>query len=306
MFDHAAAYEAATRCELLSIGGLMKASPVEEGGRRLLYIEASNESRDYQGEVVLTRALADSADYYLRYGNLDLDHVTVTGPRRGPPNYALYEIGRPVEVQASRGRTFVKAELYQGDGPMAVNATAVWDSVTRLRPAQRWYPSVGGSVLDRQAEIGPDGRKRVVVTKVRWTNIGLSKTPVNLTVPTVSTVPIGALTKAWGAEGLDLTKALEMAGAGSDAAALSGGAALQKQNLDPAVQSYWSFREKMAGAVRAKQVPLNARAIARHAEQAHGLDPDTATEWAERMLAALQATRSQRTPSTDKEKPRAR
>lgn len=292
MFDHAAAYEAASRCELLSIGGLMKAAPVEEGGRRLLYIEASNESRDYQGEVVLTRALRDSADYYLRYGNLDLDHVTVTGPRRGPPDYALYEIGRPVEVQATRGRTFVKAELFQGDAPVAANARAVWDSLTRLRPAQRWYPSVGGAVLDRQEEVGPDGRKRVVVTKVRWTNIGLSKTPVNLTVPTVSTVPIGALTKAWGAHGLDLTKALEMAG-GTDSAELSGGAALRRQSLDRTPQSYWSFRETVAGAVRRKQVALNARAIARHAREALGLDADAATEWTERFLEAL----ARRSPS---------
>lgn len=291
MFDAVAAAEA---CDFLSLGGdLMKATPQEEAGRRFLYIEASNESRDYQGEVVLTRALADSADYYLRYGNIDLDHVTVTGPRRGPPNYAEYEIGRPVQVEASRNRTFVKAELFQGDGPVARNANLVWDSITRLQPAQRWYPSVGGAVLGRDESIGPDGRKRVVVTKVRWTNIGLSKTPVNLNVPTVSSVPIGALAKAWDAAGLDLVKALEMsAGASSDVAQLSGGAALAKQSLDRRIQrttpgSYLAYREAMAGAIRRKAVSLEARAMARHAEREMGLDPDTATDWAERMLRDL-------------------
>lgn len=285
MFDAAAA---AAACEYLSIGDLMKATPAEEAGRRFLYIEASNESRDYQGEVVLTRALADSADYYMRFGNIDLDHVTVTGPRRGPPNYAEYEIGRPVQVEATRNRTFVKAELYAGDAPIARNANLVWDSITRLRPAQRWYPSVGGAVLGREETIGPDGNKVVRVTKVRWTNIGLSKTPVNLTVPTVSSVAFGALAKAWDASGLDLAKALEMsAGASSDVAQLTGGAALGKQSLDHRIQSYHAFREAVAGDIRRKRVALNARAIARHAEAAHGLDPDTATDWTERMLGDL-------------------
>jgi len=303
----AAHYQAAADCALLSIAGMMKASPVEEAGRRYLYIEASNETRDLQGEVVLTKALADSADYYLRYGNVDLDHITVTGPRRGPPNYALYEIGRPVEVRAGRGKTFVKAELYQGDAPVAANANAVWDSLTRIRPPQRWYPSVGGAVLDKQTEIGPNGDRRVVVTKVRWTNIGLSKTPVNANVPTVSTVPIGALAKAWSAHGLDLTKALAMANGGTDAASLTGGPALQRQSLDREVQSYFAFREQAAKAIREGRVAQNPRALMKHAEAAMRLDPDTASAWTERFFADLahqlrqRTARKTTTPTTSKE-----
>lgn len=279
--------DTAAATEFLSVGGLMKATPVEDAGRRFLYLEASNESRDYQGEVVLTRALAESADYYLRYGNLDLDHVTVTGPRKGPADYPLYEIGRPVQVEAKRDRTFVKAELFQGDAPVAKNAILVWDSITRQKPAQRWYPSVGGAVLDRSQEVGKDGRKRVVVTKVRWTNIGLSKTPVNLQVPTVSAMPIGVFAKAWSAGGLDLTKALEMtSGGGSDVAELTGGAALQRQS-GGGVSSYFDFREGIAGAVRRKKLSLSPRDIAAHAEKAMGLDPDTAADWTERFVKAV-------------------
>jgi hypothetical protein len=294
-------YEAAMATDLLSIGGFLKAAPVEEGGRRLLYIEASNEARDYQGEVILAKALEASADYYLKYGNLDLDHVTVTGPRKGPPDYALYEVGRPIAVEANRGRTFVKAELFQGDAPVAANANAVWDSLTRISPPQRWFPSVGGAVLDRKEVIGDQGDKRVVVTKVRWTNIGLSKTPVNLTVPTVSTMPLGAFAKAWDGAGLDLLKALQMSGGGTDAAALSGGPALQRQSLDRkvqrTVQSYHAFREHAAGSIRAGKAGMSARALARLAQD-EGADPDTASEWAERMLADLARGRS----TTTKEK----
>lgn len=277
-------YAAAMATDLLSIGGFLKAQPMEEGGRRYLYIEASNEARDFQGEVILAKALAASADYYLRYGNLDLDHVTVTGPRRGPADYALYEIGRPVAVEASGSRTFTKAELFTGDSPTAANANIVWESLTRISPPQRWYPSVGGAVLERKESIGDNGDKRVVVTKVRWTNIGLSKTPVNPNVPTVSTMPLGAFAKAWDGAGLDLLKALEMSGGGSDVAALSGGPALQKQSLDPAIQhTFFDFRERAAKAVRSGKSPLNHRALARLAED-EGADPDTATEWSERML----------------------
>ena len=282
MFDAAAA----EACEFLSIGGMLKARPAEEAGRRYLYIEASNEAVDYQGEVILTRALSESADYYLRYGNVDLDHVTVTGPKRGPADYALYEIGRPVQVKAERSRTMVKAELFTGSGPTATNANLVWDSLTRLNPPQRWYPSVGGAVLERSNEIDAQGNRRTVVTRVRWVNIGLSKTPVNLSVPTVSTVPYGVLAKSWGADGLDLTKALTMANAGGDAAGRSGGAALAKQSLDRTVSSYFDFRNRAAREIRKGGLAMNARAIASHGEQL-GLDPHEAAEWTERFLASL-------------------
>ncbi len=284
MFDAAAAADATS---FLSIAGLLKAMPVEDGGGRFLFIEASNENVDFQGEIVLAKALHGSAEEFRRRGNIDLEHRTVIGPTKGPADYPLWEIGLPVQVECRPGRTFVKAELYQGDTPVATNANIVWDSLTKLRPAQRWFPSVGGQVLERQRVIGPDGIQRTLVTKTLWTNIGLSKQPVNRTVPSVSTVPIGPLAKCWTAAGLDLAKALDMSGAGSDVAGLSGGAALQRQGLDRRVQSYFDYRERMAKAVRAGGVPLNARAMAHHGRSAFGLDDDTAAEWAGRMLAGL-------------------
>lgn len=284
---------AGAACEHLFFAGLLKANPAEEGGRRFLYIETSNEARDLQGEVVLQKALADSADYYLRFGNLDLEHRTVTGPVQGAaPDYALWEIGKPVRVESGRGRTFVKAELYQGNTPVAASANMVWDSVTKLRPPQRWYPSIGGAVLKggRSVERGADGRPHVVVSRVRWSNIGLSKTPVNPAVPTVSTVPLGALAKCWSAHrGLDLTKALEMSsGQSTDAAERTGGAALARQSLDRDLQSYFGWRNRIAGRVLDKSLALDPRAIARAGEEM-GLDPDTAAEWAERFHRAATA-----------------
>lgn len=278
--------------DFLSVSDLfLKARPSEEGGHRFIYLEASNESLDAQGEVVLAKALSDSADYYLRYGNIDLDHVTQTGPRRGIADYARYEIGRPVDVKVDGSATFVKGQIFQGDGPAAANANLFWDSITKLRPPQRWYPSVGGAVIDR------DASKRLIKS-VRWSNIGLSKTPVNQMVPTVSAVPFGALAKAWGSMGLDLDKAME-AGYGTDSATLADGAALRTQSLDPAVSSYWDFRDRLAGDLRKGRVHASSpAALARHATTAFGLNSADAAEWTERFLADLKAGRtSKRTPA---------
>lgn len=194
--------------QYISISNLLKATPSEESGKRFVYLEASNESRDQQGEVVLAKALANSSGYYMRFGNIDLEHLTQTGkpnPKKGYPgipNYQCFEIGLPVEVAARNNKTFVKAEIYAGSGVAAENANSFWSSITEINPSAKWYPSVAGSIMG----MSPD---RSTVTKVRWTNIGFSKTPVNADLATVSTIPFGALAKCWTNDGIDLVKAME-------------------------------------------------------------------------------------------------
>lgn len=221
--------------QYISIHGLFKARPAEEGGGRFLYMEASNESIDLEGERVLARSLADSRDYFLRYGNIDLDHRTLAPCRQDDPY--VWEIGRPVDVQVDGSRTFVKAVLYQGEGRMAEKANLVWESLTQLSPPARWYPSVGGKVLERTQEIDPETKAKVnLITRVRWCNIGLSRTPANPAVPPVATVPVEVFAKCCTSRGFCLEKALE-AGYGTDAASLSEGGALRTQSLDTRVQA---------------------------------------------------------------------
>lgn len=280
---------------LLSFPGFLKATPVEEGGDRFIYMEASNEARDIQGEVVLAKALEASADYYMRYGNVDLDHKTQIGDKLGLTDPYQYEIGRPVEVKVRKGCTFVKAAIYSGNTRVATYANAYWDSVTKLNPPKRWYPSVGGAVMDRGQAIDPITKTLCPTIKsVRWTNIGLSQTPVNVLVPQVGTVPIGALAKALG---FDLVKAME-AGYGSDSATLDGGGALRGQSLDRKVQSYWDFRDRAAGDVRKKRTSGRAVDLVDHAHREYGLSKAQAAEWAERfhtdLLAGLHAKGSPR------------
>lgn len=279
--------------EYLSISGLLKATPSEEGGERLLYIEASNESRDIQGERVLAKSLADSADTFLRYGNIDLDHRTLLPPRGSGDNPYEWEIGKPLEATFEDGRTFVKASLYQGLGVMAERAGMVWDSLTKMSPPKRWYPSIGGQVLERNPSIDPLTKSRVnLITRVRWSNIGLSQSPVNLAVPPVATMPIEVFAKCCTAAGLDLSKALE-AGYGTDSAVLSGGGSLRTQSLDPHVQStlpidYPRVRDLLASR-------LQPRALADYLIAELGISADLASDYARAFLRDLLTARTEGT-----------
>ena len=284
--------------DYLILADLLKATPAEEGGQRFVYLEASNEALDQQGEVVLARALKESADYYLRYGNVDLEHYTQLGAKAGIKDYHLYEIGRPVEVRVNEPRTFVKAQLFQGEGAVAEKANHVWESLTSVSPPQRWYPSVGGAVLEKGAEIDPETRaKKAVVRRVRWTNVGLSKTPVNQTVPTVAALPFGAFAKCFcpGTGCWDIGKAME-AGYGTDVAALTGGGALRRQSLDKKPQAtlpgYWDFRERLSGDLLARRIKNGTAAgLVAHAVAHYGVDEDTAAEWTERWMRDALRTR---------------
>lgn len=293
--------------DFISIGSFLKATPQTEGARRIVYFEASNEGLDQQEEAIAAKALADSADYFKRYGNIDIEHYTLLGQpnvqkgRPGIPGCELYEIGRPLEVRQRGTTTFVKAEIYQGDGDAAKCANYFWSTLTDLNPPQRWYPSVGGSVLEGGKQIVVDektGLRKALITKVRWNNIGVSKTPVNQHVGTCATVPIGAFAKSWTAAGLDFAKALE-AGYATDAAAMTGGQALGMQSLDAGVHSYFDWRERLAQAMRSGEVGKNpgARELIEFSAKKFGQQPDHAAEWVERFMRDLKQGLKKRSES---------
>lgn len=273
--------------EFVFINDLLKATPRVENGRRFLYIEASNEKVDQQGEVVLMSALKDSSDYFLKFGNLDIDHYTIIGPKLGIPDYLSYEIGRPVEARFERGRTFVKGEIFAGDGPLAKRANDFWSSLVDLKPAQRWYPSVGGKVTGKDVqEDQKSGMRRAMVTAVRWYNIGFSKTPVNADVSEVSTVPFEVFAKSWGPLGFDhrMAKALT-AGYGTDSASFTGGAALRVQSLDGSPVDYFELRDRMARDMLAGKVSKDAGLadLLKYSSEAYSLGDDVASEFIERF-----------------------
>jgi hypothetical protein len=261
---------------------MLKASPMEEAGKRLLFIEASNEDVDHQGEVVLQKALKDSEDYYLRHGNIDLSHYSLLGPKSGIANFMEFEIGKPIAVHVNGSHTFVKAELYQGESPMAKNANMVWSSLTEQSPPSRWYPSVGGSVLAKSIRIDPVSHEKVaVIEKVRWNNIALDRCPVNRSVPEVSTVPVGVFAKSLGA--IVMAKTLT-AGYGTDSANLTGGGALRVQSLHGSPLSYQGFRDRFSDLLRTKRVGKAPGAMVKAAMSLLGLPPDTALRFVTQFL----------------------
>lgn len=225
---------------------LLKATPSEEGGERFIYFEASNEGIDQQGERVLAKALADSAAIFKAHGNIDLDHLSLL--RKGTTEGVESEIGFPVDAVINDKRTFVKAQLYKGESRLAKNANMVWESLTAISPPARWYPSVGGSVLERGKEFDPLTKAEVTVVKrVRWVNVALSRTPVNQNLGTVSATPVGTFCKSLNS--FVLSKGLE-AGYGTDSASLTGGGALRKQSLDHTPANYFDFCEHTSRAIR--------------------------------------------------------
>lgn len=273
----------------VSVNLMLKATPSEDGGDRIIYCEASNETSDLQGEVVLQKALAESMEYMLARGNFDIDHITMIGAKAGIPDYILYEIGRPQEINFRDGRTFVKGVIYRGEGKAAERANYFWSSLTEISPPAQWFPSVGGSVLERDVNIDPLTKARkVAVSKVRWSNIGYSKQPINQTVAAVQTVPMDVFAKSMAAsDQLDLGKALT-ASAATDATALTGGGALGQQSLDRKIYTYWDFRDHTARALRRRKVRGGSKAIHAYAV-AQGIPDDEAAEWTERFIGDLKS-----------------
>lgn len=234
--------------EFLSLQLFMKATPSTEGENRIIYVEASDESLDAQSEIVLQKSLSDSLEYYLARGNLDLDHISVIGPQSGIKDYLTFEVGKPLEVKFHGDKTLVKGIIYKGEGIAAEKANMFWSSLVDIKPPANWSASVGGSIQGSEIIIDPLTKSRQrKISKVRWTNIGFSKQPVNQKISPVTTIPFGAFAKSFMAEGF--YKTIEQ-GYGTDSATLTGGAALRKQSL----AGYEDYREKVSNLLLSKQI----------------------------------------------------
>jgi hypothetical protein len=196
-------YECKT--QLVSVASpFLRARAAQEAGRRILWMEPSTEHVDTMGDVVVQDALRASAEHFLKFGNIDIDHLSMIGHKLGL-NPREWEIGRPIDVDTKRKRIAVRAEVYRGHE----KADWFWATLTKQVPPMVWYPSVGGLMPQRE-------NNRVV--KLLWVNIGLSRTPVNQHVEPVKLSPT------------EFARAVT-AGYGTDSAQLTGGAALRRQSL---------------------------------------------------------------------------
>ncbi|ELK5289380.1 hypothetical protein Q6670_004048 [Salmonella enterica] len=272
----------------VSLELMMKATAKAENGARFIYFEASNEGVDQQGERVLAKALKASKDHFLKFGNIDLDHFTMIGAKAGIPNYQSYEVGQPVDVQFKGERTLVKARLYDGDTPLAEKANEVWESMTMLNPPAKWYPSVGGAILAKSQQVDPKTGDRVtVIDQVRWTNVALSRTPVNQHLPQATTHSIGTFTKSL--NGFVL-KTLD-ASYSTDVATLAGGGAFGVQSLDKgSPASYFDFRDLLAEALLSGLIiEQSEQGMTSYAEHQFGMASFEAADWVRRFMRNLKS-----------------
>lgn len=274
-------------------GTLMKARPAVEHGERIVYVEASRESKDLQGEIVLSKALREASEHFLKFGVLDIDHKSMPeiAAKLGVADPEMWVIGRPLDVRWDGDVTIVKAQLNQGDTPLALKADIVWDGLTKLNPPARYYASVGGGVKAREVRIAPDGTRIPVITAVHWNNLALSLEPVNQHLNTATTAPVGIFAKSMG--GFVLAKDLTATNgvtAPSDPALLTGGAALRRQSLHGRPMNYFEFRSRFAGDIRQG---LTSDNYLQHTSQAYGMSADEAAESIERFMRDINSRRKQ-------------
>jgi hypothetical protein len=159
------------------------------GVRRIIEVEASNESVDYDGDVILQKALLDSASTFLARGHLDLDHISEFGQRLGIADPASYIIGRPLEVKdVGEGRTSVVGEIRRSlDGVLntAKNRYDDFWASMQSNPPVNWQASVygfpkPGMIRDCQKEVCASGATRFLVEGFDWCSLALTRTPKNL------------------------------------------------------------------------------------------------------------------------------
>lgn len=282
--------------DFMVFGALLKATPATEGLDRIIYVEASKEAKDIDGEIVLAKALKESSDYFLKFGVLDLDHKSMPSVAQKMGLVAEeWAIGQPLDVRFDGDTTVVKAKLYTGDTPLCSKANNVWDGLTKVSPPVRYYASVGGQVLGREVRLDPATGDRIpVVTKTRWSNLALSSQPVNPHLNTASTAPMGVFAKSLNA--YVFNKALEASYA-TDSAGLTGGAALRVQSLDRKPVSYIEFRDRLSSAIKGVPGGLGgARGITALATRELGLSEDQAAEWVSRFLRDLDHEIKRRKP----------
>lgn len=194
---------------------LCKSIQTDENGNFIIEAEASNENLDFDGQVVLQRALTGSKDYFLSNGVISYDHRHLRADPEDPTwSPEKYIIGEPMGVFSRGTKTFVKAKLYKSNEIAQEIVRKLRDGSTRLKT------SVGGRrpevVQEWSRELGRNVEK---VVRVLWDELAITFKPVNQTLDPVVL------------SGAAFVKSLS-AGAGTDSAALTGGGAMIRQDLE--------------------------------------------------------------------------
>ncbi|MFZ4618312.1 MAG: hypothetical protein ACOYM2_19250 [Rectinemataceae bacterium] len=193
---------------------LSKAIETDEHGNWIIEAEASNENLDFDGQVVLQRALSGSKDYFLSNGVISYDHRHLRADPEDP-NWSpeKYIIGEPIDVTTRGDSTFVTAKLYKSNAVAREVIKKLQDGSTRMKT------SVGGKRPEIVSTFDSGlGRAVEKVVRVLWDELAITFKPVNQTLEPV------ALSSA------AFVKSLE-AGFATDSSAMTGGRAMIPSDL---------------------------------------------------------------------------
>jgi hypothetical protein len=187
---------------------------VEENDDWIVYMQASNEIRDQEGDIIEMGALKKARDYYLSHGVLSWNHMHKI---KQDPKFI---VGEPMAVEfTEKNETILKGKLYKKNDI----AQSIWKNIQS--GAKKLGASVGGGILHKSAD------KRV--STVIWDETAITHCPVNDgTLGNVQIVPFKEFMKA-------LT-----AGSGIDASSFTGGRALTPESMQGATTSLIGSRSR--------------------------------------------------------------
>lgn len=168
-------------------------------GRRLVYAEAAREGViDREGEDISCDALWQARRGFLKQGNLDIAHYSWLGNPRGTGMRPEYVIGLPVEVRRRGKSIWLAGEVFSPltpppEGSNGWWADNFWHSLSQLRPAKRWFPSVLGRIPPNAVEMQVRGGKtvRFITGPMVWLSVGFADRAQHPALAAVSTDPVG-------------------------------------------------------------------------------------------------------------------
>ena len=166
---------------------------LSKSGKRIIEFEASNQEMDYEGDVITQQALLNSADYFVKNGFIDQDHMAELGAN---PEYSWlgirdpesWKVGKPLEVfDLGDHRTGVKAEIKSGlvNDPLTNKYDWLWQQLHN--EPDTWKASIFGYPGPDTEEGGctADGKScatRFLVKSFRWHSTALTRNPINKSI----------------------------------------------------------------------------------------------------------------------------
>lgn len=172
---------------IIHVPAIVKAKPETSDGRRMVEVEVSCEKVDSEGDVVLQKALLDSADSFIRSGHLDIDHISEIGSRIGVADPTSFIVGRPTEVNdLGDKKTGITGEImrdHAGRMDTAKNRfDAFWKSLQSDPPVQ-WSASIYGFPTDiddcTEKSCKASGATRYVIKAIDWRSTAFTRNPIN-------------------------------------------------------------------------------------------------------------------------------